>query len=130
MELLGKGKEKQTVQIHVKAQHSKITHQTFHEVNNHKINRAAKCHSSSHLKRLDQCSKQFTTQLIISSGACNMTPHLHFIWPVSTRHPLKNFMHEPKNVKKRNCINKYISVILTNTLPTAKQSKALYRLNL
>jgi len=61
MDLLGKSKEKQTVQIHVKAQHSKITHQTFHEVNNHKINRAAKCHCKSQLKRIDQCSKQLTT---------------------------------------------------------------------
>jgi hypothetical protein len=61
MELLGKGKEKQTVQIHVKAQHSKITQQTFHGVNNHKINRAAKCQCSSQSKRVDQCSKQLTT---------------------------------------------------------------------
>jgi len=61
MELLGKGKEKQTVQIHVKVQHSKITHQNFHEVNNHKINTAAKCHCNSQLKRKDQCSKQLTT---------------------------------------------------------------------
>jgi hypothetical protein len=60
MELLGKGKGKQTVQIHVQAQHSKITHQTFHEVN-HKINRDANCHCSSQIKRIDQCSKQLTT---------------------------------------------------------------------
>jgi hypothetical protein len=65
MKLLGKGKEKQIVQIHVKAQHSKITHQTFHDVNNHKINRAAKCHCSSQLNKTDQCSKQLTTQLIM-----------------------------------------------------------------
>jgi len=58
MESLGKGKEKQTVQIRAKAQHSKITQQTFHEVNNHKTNRAAKCHCSSQLKRIDQCSMQ------------------------------------------------------------------------
>jgi hypothetical protein len=58
MELLGKGKEKQTVQIHVIAQHSKITHQTFHEVTTHKINGAAECHYISQLKRIDQCSKQ------------------------------------------------------------------------
>jgi hypothetical protein len=58
MELLGKSKEKQKVQIRVKAQHSKITQQSFHEVNNHKINRAAKCHCSSQLKRIDQCSMQ------------------------------------------------------------------------
>jgi hypothetical protein len=53
------------------------------------------------------------------------TPHLHFTWLVNTRHLLKNFMHEPKNVKKRKCINKYISVTLTNTLSTAKQRNAV-----
>jgi len=63
MALLGKGKEKQTVQIRVKAQHSKITRQTFHEVNNHKINRAAKCHCSSQLKRTDQCSMQINKKV-------------------------------------------------------------------
>jgi hypothetical protein len=33
-------------------------------------------------------------------------------------------MHDPKNVKKRNWFNKYISVILTNTISTVKQRKA------
>lgn len=66
---------------------------------------------------------QAINNLINYTAQVYATLHHTSLSPVSARHLLKNFTHVSKYVK-RNCINKYISVILTNTLPTAKQGRS------